>query len=71
MRSVEVGGRRDTQRVMERCRKEKKIYYLSRISPSALFFVLVHFFVDATGCMLLCGWCSYCFEKQTKKTTIF
>lgn len=40
MRSVDVGGRRETQRLTERYTEAKRIDSLSRISPSNLFFVL-------------------------------
>lgn len=40
MRSVGVGGRKETERVTERYTEAKRIYSLSRISPNNLFIVL-------------------------------
>lgn len=65
MRSVEVGGRRETQRLTERYTEAKRIDSLSRISPSNLFFVLVHSLVKQ-GVHI----CVYAVHTALKITTI-
>ncbi len=59
MRSVGVGGRRETERLTERHTEAKKIYSLSRISPNNLFVVLVSSLMRQGVYICVCSYCKH------------